>query len=466
MSSILGSGESLLSRLRRSLSLVYVAMTDRLVHNERAFLVALFVAALALRLIYLLAFVGLDTQPEYDGIGYDQLATGLLEGRGYVNAWGEPTAFRPPVYPLFLAGVYTLTDHSLGAVRVAQAIMDAATAIIVYFIARELFGQRVAVLAGIGVALYPLLIYETGLLIPESLSYTLQFAAVWCLVVMLRRDGAILPLLAGVLMGLTVLARPTATLWVPLVLAWVLLIGSVRKALPRLAAMLLGLGLIFGPWVARNCVTFQTFTPISSNGAVNIWCGNNPLAQGGSVQPDAHTWNGDDYPTRGLYGWEGQNEVESNRRFAEKGWAWIRENPEQFIMLAPRKLLRLWSPVSYSVQFGRRASTPLAILAIPLYAVFLGVAGHGIVVSRRKWRELFPLLAIIISINSLVILYYGATRYGIPIGISLLIFAAVSIDKLLARPLRYREEWAALRDAGHQDAGGRQASPGRGTAGQ
>lgn len=413
----------------RRLTQAYRAVTQRLAHYKRRTLAGLFLFALMLRLAYLGLFVGFASPPEYDGFGYNWLAEGLLAGRGYVNYWGEPTAFRPPVYPLFLAGVYAITGHSLAAVRLLQALLDSVTVLLVYGTARQLFGGRVALLAGLGTALYPLLIYETGLIIPETLSYTLQFAAIVLLLQMRTGGQRALPLLNGLLIGLTVLARPTAALWALLILLWIIWPGLLRRRWEKLALTAAGLAVVFAPWVLRNALALGAFVPISSNGAVNIWCGNNPLADGGSVQPTQKTWNGADYPTRGLYGWEGLSEVESNQRFADQGLTWMRENPAAFARLIPRKLFRLWSPVSYSVQFGRQASGTLVSLALPPYLAFLALAFAGIYHQRRAWRQTFPLLAIIISINLMVIPYYGATRYGIPMVMALIIFAAAALDR-------------------------------------
>jgi 4-amino-4-deoxy-L-arabinose transferase-like glycosyltransferase len=422
-----------MTTLRQTIARFYLSATDPFLRHERRSLVILFLLALTLRLAYTSLFVGFASPPEYDGIGYNQLADGLLAGRGYVNYWSEPTAFRPPVYPIFLAGMYALTGHSFAVVRLVQAVLDSITVLLVYGVARQLFGARVALLAGLGTALYPLLIYETGLLLPETLSYSLQFTAILLLMLMLRKDHLALPFLAGLLIGLTVLARPTATLWVPLVALWIVLPGVMRRAPAKLTSMLVGLTLIFVPWILRNYLVFDTLIPISSNGAVNIWCGNNPLADGGSVQPSQETWNGPDYPTRGLLGWEGLSEVASNKQFSDQGWAWIRSNPDEFARLVPKKLLRLWSPVSYSVQSGRAPTRLMTTLAIPPYLVFLGLAGYGIFLARRQWRELFLLLSFIVSVNVLVVIYYGATRYGIPMGICLVIFAALGLDSILLR---------------------------------
>lgn len=419
-----------MTRPGQRLSRLYDSATAPLLRHERRTLILLFLFALLLRLAYIGFSIGFDSPPEYDGIGYNQLAEGLLDGRGYVNYWGEPSAFRPPVYPIFLAGVYAVTGHSLAAVRLLQAVLDSVTVLLVYGIARRLFGGRVALLAGLGTALYPLLIYETGLIIPETLSYTLQFAAALCLIRMLKNDRAWPALATGALLALTVLARPTATLWAPLILAWVLLANGMRRKIVKLACLGIGLALVFAPWTARNYVMFRTIIPISSLGGTGMWTANNPWSAGGSVEPTAERWPGDDDPDRTWYGWSGISESESSRRFAQAGETWIRENPGRFLALAPRKILRTWSPASFSTQFGRQIPAwLLTAIGIP-YGLFLLAVFRGIWAARRDWCAAFPLLAIILSVNLIVFIYSGATRYGIPMIVSFMPFAALALDRL------------------------------------
>ncbi|MCK7506149.1 MAG: hypothetical protein MZV70_20105 [Desulfobacterales bacterium] len=56
---------------------------------------------------------------------------------GYTNQAGEPTAFRPPVYPLFLAGIFYTAGHDLEWVRWVQALLGAGICVLVCLTARQ-----------------------------------------------------------------------------------------------------------------------------------------------------------------------------------------------------------------------------------------------------------------------------------------------------------------------------------------
>lgn len=402
---------------------------DYLAGNTSLSVAVILAVALAARLAYVTVIVGLGSPPTYDGIGYDMLAVHLLETGTY--GVEHPTAFRPPGYPIFLAGVYLLFGHSYPAVRLVQALLDAATCVLVYAIGTELFNRRVGFLAAVGLSLHPLQVYMVGEFYSETLSFLFQALALWLAARMVRHRGWILPLLLGVFLAATPLTRPTATLWVPLMLLWGLLRPLPWKLRLRdVGLVLVGLVLLFGPWTVRNFLVFGEFIPVASLGGVGVWAGNNPLSEGGGMLPDERTW-GEGAPEWGWMGWEGLSEVESSRRFMERGLSWIREHPLEFAALVPRKLLRLWSPTSFGVQFSRRASPLLTAVALPPYLLFLALAFWGMGRTRRGWRDQFPLYALILGINGLVAITYGATRYGIAMAPVLCLYAAAALDAML-----------------------------------
>jgi 4-amino-4-deoxy-L-arabinose transferase-like glycosyltransferase len=412
-----------LQRLRQG----YERLISVVARDTRLAVFLIFSLAILVRLLYVVV-VGLDSPPTYDGIGYDILATNLLQRRVY---GGEaPTAFRPPGYPLFLAGIYLIFGHSFTAVRLIQVGVDALTCVLVYAVGARFFNRRVAFLAATGMSLYPLQIYMVGEFYSETFSFLLQLVALWLAVWMVERRHWSIPLLLGVSLAATTLTRPTAVFWIPLMVLWVGLLPLPWKHKARdVALVLLGLALLFGPWIVRNYIVFREFIPIASLSGVGVWAGNNPLSGGGGMLPDERTW-GEGAPEWGWMGWEGLSEVESSRRFLERGLSWIKENPLAFATLVPRKLLRLWSPTSFGVQFSRHASPLLTAMIMPPYLMFLALAAGGMILSRRGWKEQFPLYALILGVNTLVALTYGATRYGIAMASCLCLYAAVSLDTL------------------------------------
>src|SRR5581483_9582357 len=147
-------------------------------------------------------------------------------GTSVLSPSGGPTAFRPPLYPLFLGAVYKVTGDSIVAARLVQAVLGAASVALVWFIARTLFGRRTAYVAAALAAVYPPLVLATVALMSESIFIPLMLVAV--LAALYARDGG--PhatrwaVVAGAAAGLGMLARPNSVAMLPalvvLVLAW------------------------------------------------------------------------------------------------------------------------------------------------------------------------------------------------------------------------------------------------------
>jgi hypothetical protein len=70
------------------------------------------------------------SQPETpiaDPADYHQIAASLADGHGYVNAAGNPTAWRPPGYPAFLSLIYRISGPSVLAATLVQSLVGALT---------------------------------------------------------------------------------------------------------------------------------------------------------------------------------------------------------------------------------------------------------------------------------------------------------------------------------------------------
>jgi 4-amino-4-deoxy-L-arabinose transferase-like glycosyltransferase len=123
--------------------------------------VAIFILALAVRVTYNLT-IATNYTPTSDAHEYDQLARNLLQWHCYcIFAPGHATTYRPPVFPLFLAGVYLLSGAHPLAGRLALSVVGAVTCMLVCVMARDLFGRRTGLLAGVIAATYPqLFVYD------------------------------------------------------------------------------------------------------------------------------------------------------------------------------------------------------------------------------------------------------------------------------------------------------------------
>src|SRR4051794_19608502 len=98
-----------------------------LARGDRGRLLAILALAFVLRVGIVFAPIEWSAT---DTPGYDEPAHSLVARHEYLDGRGQPTAERPPGYPVFLALVYSFAD-SKRAVGIAQALLGTATVLLV-----------------------------------------------------------------------------------------------------------------------------------------------------------------------------------------------------------------------------------------------------------------------------------------------------------------------------------------------
>ena len=112
----------------------------------RWFVVGALAAAFLLLLAVVAALAG-DYVPLNDALHFDQIATSVANGEGYgdhpIPPAAGPGAFRSPLYPAVLGGVYVLFgDHSWTAGLVVNAAIGTVVVGLVGLVASLLWGTR------------------------------------------------------------------------------------------------------------------------------------------------------------------------------------------------------------------------------------------------------------------------------------------------------------------------------------
>lgn len=234
--------------------------------DERWFAAAFIVASLALVVVgifYSLSIAG-DNLRFPDERDYIAIATHLLEGVGYSEDGREPSASRPPGYPLALAAML-VPGESIHVVRGLQFAMIAATTALLARLTQPHTVGPAALAATLLVAIgcYPVVLYTAGTLFPQSL-IALLIAGVLALSfgpATFVRHG-----LAGLLCGWSVLASPTTLTVVPLAL----LVAWRRGGATLVIVVAIGCALLPGAWTARNLVVLGEPIVLSRNLALNL----------------------------------------------------------------------------------------------------------------------------------------------------------------------------------------------------
>ena len=178
-----------------------------------------------------------------------------------------PTADKPPLYPLFLGGIYAVAPSDQLAARLVQSGLGALTVALMGLLAHRIWGRRVALLTLALGATFPPLIVSSTSLITESLFVALMLAALVAVFEARRAArGYGYLVAAGVLGGLAVLTRTNGPL---LVLALALLVWPKPRfslgAIARPAVLAAVAVLTVAPWTIRNAIVMDDFVPVTTS---------------------------------------------------------------------------------------------------------------------------------------------------------------------------------------------------------
>jgi hypothetical protein len=266
----------------------------------------IFLVAFILRLVPVLLTsslgIGLD-----DMFQYDTLARSLSSGNGfrwyayddlkrlepfiefdlssidYDPERGLPTSFRAPLYPAFLALIYSVASTGAGrffAARLVQVGINALMAPLTYWISHQIYkdDEKISIRASWVVASYPLLlIYPIGLA-TENLFFVLVLAAFFFLLKIPDSERTTQPtLLAGVFLALAALTRSVILPFAGLALLWV---GFVLKQKRNAVYMLMTISILIAPWIIRNSLLHKRLTGIDTSMGYNLYLGYHPASDG------------------------------------------------------------------------------------------------------------------------------------------------------------------------------------------
>ncbi|MEQ8820777.1 MAG: glycosyltransferase family 39 protein [Sumerlaeia bacterium] len=386
--------------------------------SRRFRIVLLEVAALALLLRLIMVSVSPPLPcdclvPLSDAGDYDHLARTMLSDFRYSAPSGEPTAFRPPVFPVFLAVLYAFFGAgNLLAVAVVQAFLGALNCALAGAVARAGgLSRGAAVLAAAGFALYPAFILQAAQILTEVLARTQLLLAVWVLLLAQNRRSLPLYGVAGGLMALAILNKSALGAAVPMLGLYVLWFGGAdwKGRFSAAAAYALPAALILGGWTARNAVASEgRFIPISTNFPITF-------AQG-LTQHSLYTniWYGeerellqvpDDYlKLTQLRAYAGiEDEMATGARWAAEAKAYIAADPGFFAILTVRKAAHFWSPII-------RNALPQQIVAFLSMAPVLILGTWGLIAMLRRGGEARRLALLALLIGATVTLPYAISQ--------------------------------------------------------
>lgn len=233
---------------------------DQISSRNYFFLVCMIAFILRLMLfIYIAPYTPIKYYVNPDAYNYENIALNLVNHGVFSDEVQAPYVLdldRTPLYPVFLATVYELSESSRTAAVLCQLLLGSLTVGLTYLFSRALLrSHQIALFASLILALDPLTIMYTNMLMTETLFTFFLVAGSTTLVEYFRSHRLLWLFISAIMYASATLTRPIGQF---LPLALILLIVFAAGPEQRWVALLRGLlfasislALIF-VWVYRN----------------------------------------------------------------------------------------------------------------------------------------------------------------------------------------------------------------------
>jgi 4-amino-4-deoxy-L-arabinose transferase-like glycosyltransferase len=211
-----------------------------------------------------------------DPDGWDALGRGIWK-TGTLSYFPEiqPTINRGPVYPLFLAAIFEVTDGRWWpySIQLAQCILFGFICLTVFWIAEALWNRKVAIFSSLACAVYPFLIWYTSRIWIEILGAFLFTILVASALYLNQKPTVLRSLLVGLVIGISSLCKATFLPYIVVLPLLLIYLSNNRINWKHASYIFVVSLLIVLPWTLRNYSITGKFVPVQVLGGFNLAIG-------------------------------------------------------------------------------------------------------------------------------------------------------------------------------------------------
>jgi tetratricopeptide (TPR) repeat protein len=408
--------------------------------------------ALILRLICLVELRGSPVLAVVigDARQYDLWAEQIAGGQ-----WiGSEVFYQTPLYSYLLAVIFKVTGHHLFTVRLAQAMLGATSCVFLGFAGRRFFDQRVGLIAAALLAIYPPAIFFDSLIQKASLDLFLMTLLLAVLGEFYHRPHWKWLIVAGVTLGAFTLNRENARVLYPVIIVWLLVYFRNLPFKSRTvwaAIFTASIVMILLPVGIRNYRVGGEFMISTSQLGPNLYIGNHPGAEGAyeplvagrgsaAYERDDATRLAEDAMGRKL------SPGQVSDYWVRRTLGYIRNQPWDWLGLMGRKALLVFSATeaadTESIEVYSDYSRILRLLWWCNFGVILPLGVLGAWLTRKDWRRLALLSAMLFGLALAVAIFYVLARYRYPIVPIVILFAAAALSAMPSLRGQTWRRWA------------------------
>lgn len=409
--------------------------------------IIIFILALIIRFIFLYQWSKL---PYFSRFSADAWVHNVWANDILQNGLIRHTAFyQSPVYPYLLALFYKIFGVKYWLLYCIQAVVDSASCVLITRSAKLCYNRLSAIIAGIVAAFYIPFIFNTGLLLKETICVFCVSLFLYLFLMSLRREKIIYGWGWGLALGAAVLSRPNMLVIFFIALGYI--IYAFKGKLPikalfikKCLAPIFGILFFISLSTFHNYLASNDFVPFNYAGGFVVYLGANPDADGTTTYPKWIT--SDPLNEEKQISKYAEEKTGKTLKPSQVSYFWLKEainyirhNFREYIWLTLGKMYLFWNkyevPDNYDLQFIKKHFN--TVLSMPFFGygfvacfgvfglILTGLRRRGKILNFLFWPYLLSLIPFIIT-----------DRYRMPAIVFLLPAAGYAINRLFIK-LRY-----------------------------
>ena len=353
-----------------------------------------------------------------------RIARSLALGQGFSNPYGDstgPTAWEPPLYPYWMAGVFKIfgvySTASAWVLLIFNSLFNALTCIPIFFIANWVIDERAAWWSAWIWALLPYEMYWAVHWPWDTTFSPFVLACIFLLSLELEYcRGWKVWVLYGFLWGLIALLNPSILSFLPFSGLWIWYRRSQHgfASFGRVVVASLVFFVCLTPWLVRNYETFGRFVFIRDDFGLQFRLGNGPNADGmlmAYLQPNLNVAEFDSFKQLG--------ELAYAERCKRLAFSWVHDHPGRFAVISLKRFFYYWNgvprPTNRVSWVDFRTSLFLASSVLAIWGLVSAV--------KQKLPGAWLFLWLVLCYPTVYYFVFPHARYRHPIEPELLILA-------------------------------------------
>ncbi len=399
----------------------------------------IFLLALAVRLVYFF-WVREEVwfiNPIIDSLNYDQWARNIVAG----DFLGKDVLVHSPFYPFFMAAIYALAGTKTTAVFLVQFVLGSISAGLLYVLGRQLFSRFAGTVAGLFEVFYGMAIFYEGTLLTVIVIHVLMLLIVASAHWAIRQKHPGWWALPGVLIGISVLTRPTILPFVGIVVVWMALaqwIQDRKKVIVASIVLSAATLTMILPVTLRNYVVMHEFMLTVGHGGLNFFLGNANQA----------TYYFKPFGDLGLssrdmvkdFKHQAEKETGEKMTYSQSSQYWfeqatldIKDKPGRWVKLLAEKFLMFINDYEFTTSINYYAIqefTPFLKWPWLKFGWLAPLAFLGMIFLWRDWRKLFLLYGLFAIYLFSNVAIFTTSEYRYAIMPAIFLFAAGVLEAI------------------------------------